>query len=177
VSTPLAAHLHSQPWSVLAATLVDRQLAALGTTLDLYAPVFDRAIALHARSLIILMALSFSVLPGILFLRSKRLAVTHAVFALHLYAFLLPLLCVVTSIQATDARLGGAGFASRPLDLTLVFSSLLACAVYLYAATAAVYGARGWLRGLQVALLTVGVAAIVLGYRFALFAITLYTAG
>jgi len=176
-TTPLSGHLHTQPWSGFAATLVAERLATRGTTLELYAPIFDQAIALHARSLIILMALSFSLLPAVVFLRSKRPAVTHAVFALHLYAFLLPLLCVVTVIQATDARLGGAGFASRPLDLALVFSSLLACAGYLYAATGTVYGARGILRGVQTALLTVGVGAIVLGYRFALFAITLYTAG
>jgi hypothetical protein len=150
-TTPLDGHLNTQPWSGLAETLVDQRLTVLGTTVALYAPVFDRAVALHARSLIILMALSFSLLPGIVFWRGKHPAVAHAVFALHLYAFLLPLLCVVTAIQAADARLGGAGFASRPLDLTLVFSSMLACAAYLYVATAAVYGAHGWRRVVQVA--------------------------
>jgi hypothetical protein len=39
-----------------------------------------------------------------------------------------------------------------------------------------VYAARGWLCAIQGVLLAFGVAGIVLGYRFALFFIALYTA-
>ena len=56
-STPLESHLHTQPWSPLAQTLVENRLAALGTTAALFAPRFDAAVAVHARSLILLMAL------------------------------------------------------------------------------------------------------------------------
>jgi len=77
-NTPLSSHLRTQPWSPLAATLVTQRLADLDTTLALYAPVFDSAVALHARSLIILMALSFAPLPWIVFARRGKPAATHA---------------------------------------------------------------------------------------------------
>ena len=48
-TTPLDSHLHTQPWSPFAASLVSHRLDAMRTTLDLYAPVFDHAMALNAR--------------------------------------------------------------------------------------------------------------------------------
>lgn len=69
-TTPLDAHLHTQPWSPFAEVLVSRRLEAMQTTLDAYAPVFDRAVARNARSLIIFMALSFMAAPSIVFQRS-----------------------------------------------------------------------------------------------------------
>jgi hypothetical protein len=56
-------------------------------------------------------------------------------------------------------------------DLTL----LLICAVYLYVAIGAVYGTRRGVRIVHVALLAFAVACLVLGYRFVLLPITLYT--
>jgi hypothetical protein len=49
------------------------------------------------------------------------------------------------------------------------------CAGYLYLAIGRVYGGRTAERVVRAAVLTVGVTAIVLGYRFALLLITLYT--
>jgi hypothetical protein len=175
-STPLRSHLHEQPWSPWAAVLVADRIAALGTTPDLFAPQFDRAVALHARSLIILMALSFTPLPWLLFARRRQPIAAHAVFSLHLYTFLLVLLCAATSILAADVWLGGAGFESRLWDNAMAIALLLACAVYLDVGLAKVYAARGWLCAIQGALLACGVAGIVLGYRLALFFIALYTA-
>ncbi len=68
--------------------------------------VFDRAIALNARSLIMLMALSFAPVVWVLFRRSSRPFVAHVVFALHLYAFLLLLFCVATAVPAVDLSFG-----------------------------------------------------------------------
>ena len=174
-STPLASHLHAQPWSPWAATLVADRVAALGTTPDLFEPKFDRAVELHARSLIILMALSFTPLPWLLFARRRQPIAVHAVFSLHLYTFLLVLLCTATAILAADVWFGGAGFESRLWDNAMAIALLLACAVYLDFALVRVYAARGWLCAVQGVLLAVGVAGIVLGYRFALFVIALYT--
>jgi hypothetical protein len=176
-STPLRSHLHAQPWSPWAATLVADRLAVLGTTLDLFAPTFDRAVVLHARSLIILMALSFAPLPWLVFARRRQPIAAHAVFSLHLYTFLLVLLCAATAVLAADVWLGGAGFESRLWDNAIAAGLLLACAVYLNVASARVYGARGWLCTIQGVVLAMGVAGIVLGYRFALFFIALYTTG
>jgi hypothetical protein len=108
-TTPLDSHLHKQPWSGVAESLVSDRLQTLRTTLDIYAPEFDRAVARNARSFIILMALSFALLPRIMFPRSRSPFVTHAVFALHLYAFMLLLFCVATTLPAVNLFVGGAG--------------------------------------------------------------------
>lgn len=106
-STPLDSHLHAQPWSPLAASLVPHRLAAMRTTLDSYAPVFDHAVALNARLFIIFMALSFAPVASIVFHRNRRPLAVHALFAFHLYAFMLLLFCVATVIPPIDRWFGG----------------------------------------------------------------------
>jgi hypothetical protein len=174
-STSLEYHLSNQPWSPLARTLVAHHLESAGTTLAAYTSVFDQALSLHARSLIILMALVFAVFPWLVFHRRHRPFVAHAVFSLHLYSFLLVLLCVADVIPALDARFGEGGAWWRVLDNAMAAALLLACAVYMYVASRKVYGAQGVARAAQVAVLTIGVGAVVLGYRFGLLLLTLYT--
>jgi len=175
-STSLDNHLHEQPWSPWAQALVAHRLEVLGTTLAAYAPVFDSALGLHARSLVILMALSFAVFPWLVFYRRHEPFAAHAVFALHLYSFFLLLLCVADVVPALDVYFGGRGLAWQLFDNGMAIATLLLCAAYLYVATEKVYAARGLARIAQVVVLTAGVGAIVLGYRFALFLLTLYTA-
>ena len=174
-STSLHAHLSLQPWSPLAQTLVARHVEAAGTTLEAYTPVFEQALGLHARSLIILMALLFAVFPWLVFHRRGKPFVAHAVFSLHLYSFLLLLLCVAGIVPTLDVRFGEGGAWWRVLDNAMAAALLLACAAYMYVASRKVYGAQGIARVAQVAVLTIGVGAVVLGYRFGLFLLTLYT--
>lgn len=174
-TTPLDSHLHRQPWSEFAPQLVAYRLAALHTTLDQYAPVFDRAVALKARSLIICMALAFAFVPMLVFRGSKRPLVAHAVFSLHFYAFLLLLMCVAVTIQGIDGWLGDAGVLNDALDHAIAISLLVSSAIYLFFSMHVVYGAGGVARVFKTVVLTVAVGAIVLGYRFALLLITLYT--
>ena len=173
-TTPLDSHLHTQPWSPLAQAMVADRLAALHMTIEQYAPRFDGAIALHARSLILLMVVSFTALPAALFRRRRRPFVTHAVFALHLYAFMLLLFCIATAIPAAGIPFGAARSPSRVLDALLSIGLLIACGIYLDVAIGAVYGGSRARRVIESIGLTVGVAAIVLGYRFVLLVITLY---
>ena len=174
-TTPIDAHLHTQPWSPLAGWLVAHRLETTRLTLDLYAPTFDHAVALNARLFIIFMALSFAPVLAIVFHRSRRPVAAHTVFSFHLYAFMLLLFCVATVIPPIDRWLGGARFASEPLDYTLSIALLIGCAVYLYVAIGAVYGVTRISRAFKALALTVGVASIVLGYRFVLLLITLYS--
>lgn len=172
-ATPLAMHLERQPWSPLAQTWVANRLAALNTTLGAFTPVFDQALALHARSLIIVMALSFALVPLFVFRRRQMPVAAHAVFALHLYAFLMLLLCAGIAIEAL---FGGPTAMPAFVDPLVSIVLLAVCAAYLYIAVGAAYASHGARRALEVAVLAVGVAALVLGYRFALFVLTLYTA-
>ncbi len=174
-TTPLEFHLTNQPWSPLAQRMVPAWLEASNRTLEAYAPVFNRAMALHARSLIILMALAFAPVPALVFRAARRPTVTHGVFALHTYAYLLLLFVIATAIPAVDHLFGGAGFASVPLDHAISMALLLACGAYLFVSTGVVYGASGVSRVLKTLVLTTSVGAIVLAYRFALLIVTLYT--
>lgn len=174
-TTPLASHLHKQPWSGVAESLLSNRLQTLRTTLDIYAPVFDRAVARNARSFIILMALLFALPLRIMFRRSRCPFVGHAVFALHLYAFMLLLFCIATTVPAVNRFAGGAGVGAENLDAGISLSLLVACAAYVHISAGAVYGGSAANRALKAVGLTVGVAMIVLGYRFTLFLVTLYS--
>lgn len=173
-SSPLADHLHHQDWQELAQRLVAHRLAALGTTLDLYGPIFDRAVVTNAKSLIVLMVVPFALLLPIAFYRDRRPFVAHVVFAFHLYALLLLLFCVSLGVAALDVGFGGAGLRSRWLDNALSIANLVGCAAYLYFSMGTVYGTRGAPRFVKALALALAVGLIALGYRFALLLITLY---
>jgi hypothetical protein len=174
VSTTLDSHLHSQDWSNLAQELVSHRLEEKQIALDVYAPVFDQAVGVNAKSLIILMAAPFTVLLPIVFYREKRPFVAHAVFSLHFYAFLLLLFCVSLAIAAVDLLFAGPGLESAGMDNILSIFNLAACITYLTIATGRAYGATGGRRVLQVGVLAAA-AMLLLGYRFVIFLITLYS--
>jgi hypothetical protein len=121
------------------------------------------------------MALVFALAPALIFIRRKRPLIAHTVFSLHLYAFLLLLLSAALWIQAASAWFGGPGRESETFDDVLSIGLVFASALYLYFAVGTVYGERGISRALKTIVLTVVVANVVLGYRFALFLITLYS--
>lgn len=175
LSSSLDSHLHHQDWSALAGSLVSRKLQSTHTTLDLYAPVFDRAVVVNAKSLIILMTLPFALLLPLVFWRRQRPVMAHVVFALHLYTFLLLFFCLALIAAKLSALLGFGGLESAPVDNVLSVVNVVACALYLFAAMGPVYGAAGALRWAQTIVLVVAVGALVLGYRFVVFLITLYT--
>ena len=145
------------------------------TTLDIYAPIFNQAVVVNAKSLIILMVVPFALLLPIMFYRERRPFVAHIVFSLHLYTFLLLLFCVSLAVSAVDVLFGGSGLNSARLDNILSVINLAACAMYLYIATSRVYGARSMIRIIKVVVLAPAVASILLGYRFVIFLITLYS--
>lgn len=174
-STPLLEHLQSDIWGALAQQLIDRHVTIANTTFEAYAPVFDAAVALNAKSLIILMVFAFAIFPPIVFFSRRVPFAVHVVFAFHLYAFVQLLLSAGLIVVGVDLLFGGVGLASTAFDHAISIGLLVACALHLYWATARVYGATGIGRVLAVALLTVAVAAIVLGYRFILLPITLWT--
>jgi hypothetical protein len=173
-ATPLAQHLSNQPWSGWIAPYIAERVAARGTTLAAYAPVFDKAVADHAKSLVALMVPPFAIVAALVYRRSGRPFVAHAAFSLHFHAFMLLLLSVALLVPTIDVWFGGAGLRSRLLDNGLALAHLVLCAIYLYFASGPVYGARGAARIVQALILTLGAMLTFLGYRFALLWITLY---
>jgi len=174
-STPLEQHLHNQPWSPLAKDLVMDRLQDNGMTLDAYAPVFNRAVAKNAQSLVVLMVLPLALLLPVLFRKSRAPFAVHLAFSLHFHAFLLLLISAALLIPAVDLWLGGAGLAAGPLDDGIGIASLLISAVYLYLSAGRVYGGSGTTRLFKAVLLAIAVGTAFLGYRFILLLITLYT--
>jgi hypothetical protein len=174
-STQLDMHLYRQAWSELAQQLVIMRIKVLGTTLDLYRPMFDRAVVVNAKSLIGLMVPPLALALPLIFIRAKQPLAVHAVFALHFYAFLLVLVSVPVLVMAAEPLMGGDGKMSQTIDDAVAIGLVLCCAVYLYAAIGRVYAASGTARAAQTCVLAFAVAAIFLGYRFAVFIITLYT--
>jgi hypothetical protein len=174
-SSALDSHLHHQDWSAFAQQLVAQQLAATDGTLERLTPLFDQAVVLNAKSLIVLMVFPFALLLPLFFRASRRPFAVNVVFSLHLYAFLLLLFCAALGVVAFDRWLGGAGLDAAWMDNTLSAVNLLACTAYLFVASGRVYGGGTVSRLIKALLLSAAVGAIVLGYRFVVFMITLYT--
>jgi hypothetical protein len=174
-NSSLDSHLHHQDWSALAQSLVSRRLGETGRTLEEYAPVFDRRVALNAKSLVVLMSLGFSLVLAAVFVREKRPFMVHVVFSLHFYAFLLLLMSIVLLAAGLSALLGFGGIETALMDNVLSVAMLLICAFYIRRAVGRAYETDGVAGALSTALLAFAVAVLVLGYRFALFLITLYS--
>ncbi len=165
----------TQPLSDLARAMMTDRLTGLGTGLDQYRPLFNQAEASNAKTLIGLMMLPFALVPPLLFWRLHRPMAVHVVFSLHFYAFLLLLFCVPLLLVAGAGLFGFPSRLDNDVDTALSWALLIACAAYFHTATGVVYGMRG-IKQLGAALgMTVAGAFIFLGYRFVLFAITLYT--
>jgi len=173
-SSALQSHLHHQDWSDLAQSLLTRRLEATHANLEQYEPVFDHAVVLNAKSLILLMTMPFALLLPLAFLRERRPLMTHVAFSLHLYTFLLLVFCVALLAAKVSALFGFGGLDAPRVDNVLSVANLAACAAYIYLAIGPVYNATGTLRATKAIILALAVGAIVLGYRFVLFLITLY---
>lgn len=174
-SPPLESHLNQQDWRDLASQLVSQHLLAKQMTLAAYSPIFDSAATLNAKSLIILMTLSYAPFLAFLFAGSRRPFGAHLVFALHTYVFVLLLFCVSLLIVEINLLLGGRGLLAPGMDLTLSIFNLAICGGYIYLALGAVYGSRGFAKIAKTILLSLIIAAFVPGYRFVIFLVTLQT--
>jgi hypothetical protein len=172
----LQSHLYLQDWSPLARSLVAERVAKLRTDLPQYTSIFDRAAVLNAKSLIILMVIPFTLLLWMTFLRARKPFVTFVYFSLHLYAFLLLLFSLALGVAAIEVRLGGLGLDSPVVDNLLSILNLSLCGGYVFLALNPVFGSHGMTRLVKAATLALTAGIIVLGYRFAIFLITLYTA-
>ena len=84
-STSLRSHMYEQDWSGFARSLVSQKLQAAHTTLAAYTPIFDHAVDVNAKSLVILLVLPFVMVLIPLFAGSRRPFVTHPVFLTTLY--------------------------------------------------------------------------------------------
>jgi len=120
------------------------------------------------------MTVPFALLLPAMFFRARRPFMSHLTFSVHLYTFLMIVMCAAILAARLSAAIGWGGLESPRVDTVISSAILSVCTLYLYIAIGLVYEAKGLLRLLQAAVLAVAVGAIGLAYRFALFLITLY---
>ncbi len=174
----LSEHLGGQTYRTLAQRWVTGHLAARGMTMDQYAPIFDHAGSLYAKSLVMVMLPFFAIAVGLLFVDRRKVAVAHLVFAVHYYAYLLVFLSVFFPVVAVVVWLWsrlGLPWNAGLLDWSAMSVEGIVCLVYLARAVTVVYGAGLIRRWLSAGLLTVATLYILWVYRFVLFVITLWS--
>jgi len=139
VTTPFCARCGEEPlpprdltWSEFAQSVVAQRLAATNMTAEQYEVIFDRAAVLNAKSLILLMTLPFALILPLSFWRERQPFMTHVVFSLHLYTFLLLLFCAALLAAKVSALLGFGGLDAPNVDTVLSVVNVLVCTLRVY---------------------------------------------
>jgi len=153
--------------------LVQQYLDDHELSLEAYAPIYDQAVAVHARSLIGLMVLPFGLFLPLIFWRKKPFAV-HVVFSVHFFAYILLVYSLLAAGIAIATVVTEQAHWSQMIDNILTVAILTSLASFLYVAIHRVYQTLGVARVVQTLLLIAVYILCFLGYRFALVPITLY---
>lgn len=175
LSSSLDSHLHVQDWRDFAQSLVARRFGDDERAVAAFAKSFDRSAIFNAKALIFLMVLAFAPVAALLFRGAHRAAGAHIVFSLHLYSFVLLILCVALGIAEASLLMGGGGLGAPAVDTWLSLVNLAACGAYIYLAVGPAYSASGAWRIVAAIVLTATLALLFVGYRFAIFLVTFYT--
>jgi hypothetical protein len=178
LSNTLTQHLEGQVYSARAQSLAADRLAALGTTLEAFAPVFDSAVTVNAKALVALLVPVYALLIFAMFFLSRRPVVVHCVFALHFVAFWLIALAFLVPLIALPLSIVFEliGLSNAAVDGVATWLLIALSAVYAYRAFGRVYGGAAWSRVARAVVLAVVFIPVIRLYRFAVFLITLYTA-
>src|SRR4029453_5614198 len=91
----------------------------------------------------LLMTLPFALLLPLAFLRERRPFMTHVIFSLHLYTFLLLLFCAALLLAKLSALLGLGGLDAPMVDNVLSIANLTMCALYIYVPIGPAHEATG----------------------------------
>lgn len=177
-STPLQIHVGDLRYRELAKAILDSRLEHLHLTYDQFEPIFNHAVGLHAKSLVIIMVPLFALLVGILFWRKKRMVVPHVVFATHFMTFNLLILCLIqilTNVVVMGMGIIGEVPGWQQVDNITTLVLTVIQAVYIFKSTRTVYQQSWWLSALKTTVLTLALSWVVLAFRFLLFLITLYS--
>lgn len=173
-STELGRQISGEEGTDAGRALVHQYLDDRNLSLELYEPIYDQAVAMHARSLIGLMVLPFALFLPLIFWRNKKPFAVHVVFSVHFFAFVLLLYSLPAAGMAIAAIVTKQAHWSQTTDNILTVAILISLGGFLFSAIQRVYQAHGVSRGVQTLLLTVAYILCFLGYRFVLVPITLY---
>jgi hypothetical protein len=180
LSNDLGSHIGtwkgSQFYSAIARPIAERRLAATGRTIEQYTDVFNHAVRVNAKGLVVAMVPMVGLVLLAFFPRARYPVTTAIVLALHFLAFFLLLEALVMPLLAVPAgRLLSAlsvGWLWDPLISAVVFAI---CAVWIYKASRVVYGASARSAALKAAGIAALLVPVVICYRFIVFLVTLFT--
>jgi hypothetical protein len=166
----------SQFYAAIARPIAERRLAATGRTIEQYTDVFNHAVRVNAKALVVAMVPLVALVLLASFPRARYPVTTAAVLALHLLAFfllletlLMPLLGVPAGILLTALSVGW-------LWDPLISAVLLAiCGAWIYKASRVVHGASAQSAALKAAAIAVLLLPVIVCYRFIVFLVTLFT--
>jgi hypothetical protein len=171
-----AAGRGSQYYSPVARPIAERRLAATGRTIHDYADLFNHAVRVNAKAMVVLIVPGVALVSLASFPRARYPLITSVVFALHFLAFFLLLEGLMMPLVGLPAgRLLAAlslGWLWDPLTSAILIAL---CGVWIYKAYRRVYGASQTSAGLKSAALALLLVPIIVGYRFVVFLVTLYT--
>lgn len=176
LSNTFASHVEKQVYSPRALAIATERLEKAGVTPESYEPVFDSAVDVNAKALVVLFVPPCALLAWLISLGRRRPGGVHWVFALHFVAFWLLLFTTlgpfVGLLVSTALRV--AGQSERLLDAIFSWILMGLSAVWGYRAFGRVYGGGVARRVLGAAFIAFLIPVIRV-YRFAVFLITLYT--
>ena len=181
LSNDLGSHIGTwkvsrQYYSAIARPIAERRLAASGRTIEQYTDVFNHAVRVNAKALVVAMVPMVALVLLALFPRARYPVTTAIVLALHLLAFFLLLETLLMPLFGVPAGMLlsalSVGWLWDPLTSTVLIGI---CAVWLYHASRAVYGASPQSAALKAAVIAGLLIPIIVCYRFIVFLVTLFT--
>ena len=181
LSNDLGSHIGTwkrsgQFYSAIARPIADRRLAATGRTIEQYTDVFNHAVRVNAKALVVAMVPLVGLVLLASFPRARYPVTIAAVLALHLLAFfllvetlLMPLLGVPAGLLLTALSVG---WLWDPLISAVL---LVLCGAWIHKASRVVHGASPQSAALKAAAIAVLLIPVIVSYRFIVFLFTLYT--
>jgi hypothetical protein len=181
LSNDLGSHIGTwtgsrQHYSAIARPIAERRLAATGRTIEQYTDVFNQAVRVNAKGLVVAMVPLVGLVLLAAFPRGHYPVTTAIVLALHFLAFFLlletlamPLLFVPAGMLLSAFSLG---WLWDPLTSAVL---LIICAAWIYRASRVVYGAPARSAALKAAGIAGLFIPVIICYRFIVFLVTLFT--
>jgi hypothetical protein len=180
LSNDLGSHIGTkgsrQYYSAIARPIAERRLAATGRTIEQYADVFNHAVRVNAKGLVVAMVPLVALVLLASFPRARYPVTTATLLALHFLSFFLLLEALLMPLLGVPAGMVLSALSAGWLWDPLTSAVLIAiCAAWIYRASRVVHGASAQSAALKAAAIAGLLIPIIVCYRFIVFLVTLFT--
>ena len=165
-----------QFYGAIARPIAERRLATTGRTIEQYTDVFNHAVRVNAKGLVVAMVPLVGLVLLASFPRARYPMTTAIVLALHFLAFFLLLETLMMPLLGVPAGMLLSALSVGWLWDPLLSAVLMAiCTAWIYKASRVVYGASAKSAALKAAGIAVLFIPVIVCYRFIVFLVTLFT--